>query len=308
MITGELINYIKVQLNNGVSIEDIKNMLLTSGWSHADINDALNKSSNLPSPAVIFNEAFVLYRQRFFTLVGIITLPYLLSLWASTNIYNIHNLPFLVLLLIILLIFPTLGALALIIAIRDPGRNIGIIEAYRSGIRKIFSFWVITTLLWLTVAGGLIFGIIPGIIFIIWFSFSVYIYLDDDIKGMSALLKSREYVKGSWMAIFGRLLFITIVYLGFSLIPHNIFSWTGIPYIDQIFSTVLYLLYTPLVTSYGYILYKSVRLIKGDLVFTTPKKAKRVFTFFAVIPVIISILLLSMSFLGIWFYLTGHGR
>lgn len=49
MVTQQLIDYIKQQLQNGSDRESIKNSLITNGWSESDIIQALNTIGNQPT-------------------------------------------------------------------------------------------------------------------------------------------------------------------------------------------------------------------------------------------------------------------
>lgn len=55
MVTPQLIDYIKTQLNNGFSRQDITQSLITQGWQSVDINEAFNQSqpptANNPTPS-----------------------------------------------------------------------------------------------------------------------------------------------------------------------------------------------------------------------------------------------------------------
>lgn len=73
-----------------------------------------------------------------------------------------------------------------------------------------------TTLIWpvivasilngLAVVGGIILFIIPGIIFSIWFAFTMYAVVLDNARGTKALSLSKHLVRGRWWAVFVRLL------------------------------------------------------------------------------------------------------
>ncbi|MHB8903701.1 MAG: hypothetical protein ACYC40_01175 [Patescibacteria group bacterium] len=53
--------------------------------------------------------------------------------------------------------------------------------------------------------------IIPGLIFSIFYSFAVYAFFFEDLKGMAAIKRSISLVKNYWWAVFGR--FIVIAFL-----------------------------------------------------------------------------------------------
>ena len=51
MVTQQLVDYIKQQLQSGISRDNIKSALVTNGWSENDIIQALNAMDNQPAQA-----------------------------------------------------------------------------------------------------------------------------------------------------------------------------------------------------------------------------------------------------------------
>lgn len=69
----------------------------------------------------------------------------------------------------------------------------------------ILPIFGLTFLVGLIVLGGFVLLIIPGIIFSIWFVFTVQARVLDQKKGVSALGFSRLLVKNNWWGVFGRI-------------------------------------------------------------------------------------------------------
>lgn len=65
----------------------------------------------------------------------------------------------------------------------------------------------------LVVSGGLMLFLIPGIIVSIYVHFSQYVYAAEGVRGMNALLRSRELVQGYWVALAKRLILISLVFM-----------------------------------------------------------------------------------------------
>ena len=57
----------------------------------------------------------------------------------------------------------------------------------------------------LTILAGSILFIIPGIIFTVWFQFSIYSLATDNTKGIEAMKMSKNLVTGRWWAVLWRL-------------------------------------------------------------------------------------------------------
>ena len=60
--------------------------------------------------------------------------------------------------------------------------------------------------------------IIPGIIFGVYYSFSLFALFFEDKKGLDALSKSKRLVKGYWWPVFGRFFLMGVIAIVFSII------------------------------------------------------------------------------------------
>ena len=103
------------------------------------------------------------------------------------------------------------------------------------------------------ICGGFIFFIIPGIIFMVWFFFAQFILIKEDVHGMDALLKSREYVRGEWFNVALRLLLIWAASILVGAIP--------------LAGPILYIVFFPFVMIFHYLIYRDLREMKGDVPF-----------------------------------------
>ncbi len=96
--------------------------------------------------------------------------------------------------------------------------------------------------------------IVPGIIFAVWFSFSVYIFVAEGLRGRAALRQSRTLVEGQWWSIFARLLavalfmFLVAIATGWMRVAGDIVS---------IFFAM------PFGVIYGYLLYEDIKKSKA---------------------------------------------
>jgi len=103
------------------------------------------------------------------------------------------------------------------------------------------------------ITGGYFLLIIPGVIFTVWFFFAQFIVPGENVRGMEALLKSREYVRGRWLDVALRLFLIWVVSGVVSLIPF--------------FGMILAVLFFPYVMIFHCLIYRDLRAIKGDISF-----------------------------------------
>ena len=335
MINQQILDYIKQQLQQGVSREQIKSSLMTNGWSESDINEAFTSLSNnsvplpqspisqqtqasLPGATAIFGQAWSLYKQRLGTFLGIMIIPMLvligllallagggfLGLTLLSSKFAVGGIGLLILLAIVfflaIFISQAWGQTALLYAIKDSQERIGVVESYRRGWHKILSYYWVSLLAGFITMGGFLLLIVPGIIFAVWFSLAMFIIIAEDLKGMNALLKSKEYVKGKWGSILWRFFFIGALSLIISFVPVLIFSFLKIPYGAEISRFVIGLFLTPLVMAYSFLVYSNLKAVKGEIAFAPTGGKKATFIFVGILGIlVIPAILFSTVFLSL---------
>jgi len=335
MVNQQLLDYIKQQLQQGISKEQIKSSLIANGWQARDIDEAFSfvsnpasQSSTVPPPAqtisslpgatAIFSQAWAIYKQRLGTFLGVMAIPMLimvvfLAVLAGGGLLGVSLLSskfaasgigllilLAILFFVIIFISQAWGQTALLYAIKDSQERIGVMESYRRGWHKIFSYWWVGLLAGFITLGGFLLLIVPGIIFAIWFSLAVFILIAEDLKGMNALLKSKEYVKGKWGGVFWRFFFIGAISLIISLVPVLIFSLLKIPFGSEISRFVIGLFLTPLVMTYSFLVYSNLKALKGEIAFAPTGGKKAAFIFVGILGILlIPAILFSTVFLSL---------
>jgi hypothetical protein len=158
---------------------------------------------------------------------------------------------------------------------------VGAIESYKRTKDKIWDYaWIVFFVGISTLCGYMLF-IVPGIIFSIFFSFAAFVFLFENEKGMNALLKSREYVRGKWWGVLFRLwamagLFVLLSW-AFSFLSQG-FQAAKAPdaiqavlaFIEQIVMFIL----APLQTVFAYKTFINLKTVKQDMVFTPSRQTK----------------------------------
>jgi predicted Zn finger-like uncharacterized protein len=127
-------------------------------------------------------------------------------------------------------------------------------EAFEKGGTIIIPLMWIGFLTGFIIFGGFMLFIIPGIIFMVWFFFAQFILIKEDMHGMDALLKSREYVRGEWFNVALRLLLIWAASILVGAIP--------------LAGPILYIAFFPFVMIFHYLIYRDLREMKGDVPFS----------------------------------------
>lgn len=294
MINDQLISYVASERARGVSDETIRTALLAQGWQEADVTEVLGTlsaakaplptSTSLPGVFETMKESWSLYTKGLATLLGISVLPMLLFVTgiAAMLLYIFFagvaattlglGLVFTLLLsaalLVVFVIFQTWSQIAIIYAIKDRAENIGVVEAYRRGWSKIFSYWWVMIIAAFINFGGFILFVVPGVIFMVWLTFSSFVLVAEGLTGMKALEKSREYVRGHWWAVFLRLIFILALSMLVSWIFSFILDFAQITYLTQSGGFIARIFFYPFTTVYLFLVYSSLKTIKGEFVFT----------------------------------------
>lgn len=82
MVTPQLLDYIKQQLQNGVNKDQLKNTLIISGWNEKDVNEALNQTNGFSR-----NNAGISRSNPFKKLPTILVICAILIMLISGSIY-----------------------------------------------------------------------------------------------------------------------------------------------------------------------------------------------------------------------------
>ena len=314
-MTQELYEYIKREIDKGISRASIKESLLASGWQESVINEAINKVAGENSASVVpqgvnslsfrktFRFAWGIYKPRIFSLAVISAIPYLIGALLFSIFFGISfvsqifgaeagtaiklsALGNLGLFFVPLLLFIVLVIINQFVVIYAVSNNVGIFSAYRGAFRNLKSFLWVFILNTLIVIGGYMLLVVPGVIFSFWFVFSLYVLAAENEKGRNALLKSKEYVSGSpgkvvwFFFLFVILVVATSLLLGFvlKLLPDLFGNAIG-----GIFN---FLIVAPFAIAFTASLYKNLRSIKSNV--TVADKPKRWLTVFAVLGLILA--------------------
>jgi len=196
-------------------------------------------------------------------------------------------------------------------------QKIGVFEAYRLTKGKILKAWGLAFLSGLILFGASLLFIIPGIILSLYFSFALYILIAEDTGGMKALLKSKEYIKGHWWAVAGRIGFLIVLYLGimiiygilsaifgsFNIIPKTVNGNSGgnlfgssIGFIFQTAANFIIPLFSII---YNTLIYKNFKEVKGNFEFNPTGKSKTGYILLAILgilgPILVTMGVISLA-------------
>jgi len=267
---------------------------------------------NLPGITDLLKRTFSVYKTKLGTFLGIIIFPTIFNYFSS-----VYFLPILIIILLkegfvaffllfivyflIIAIISLWSNVSLIFAIKNREEKIGIIESFRRGWSKIISIVWISFLIGIIIGGGYMLFIIPGIIFSIWFVFSGYVLVSENLKGMNALFRSKQLVTGYWWKVLWRflamgiILFIPIIFL-YTILTVATSAFLA----DLVVRTIFALFVFPFILVFGFLLYEDLKKQKAQIPFEPPKKGTKIkFILIAIagflLIMVIQFLLLSMG-------------
>jgi hypothetical protein len=130
-------------------------------------------------------------------------------------------------------------------------KDLGIIGAFQRGWEYFWPMtWVLTFLTGILIS-GFTFGIVPGFLCLVWFSFSIFIMFDENRRGLDTLLASREYVRGYGWNTFGKMIVAWLISLIIGILP--------------LIGQILSMLFTPFFLLYILAIYRDLKSIKGTV-------------------------------------------
>lgn len=230
----------------------------------------------LPPVIDLFSRSWQLYKRRVWTLLGIylltvlapvfligilaaVTVPFMAAAGAEPG-FGTVLIGFLLLVLVAGLL--NWGMVAMIIASVDA--TLGIRQALALGWQRFWAFGWLFFLLAFIVIGGFFLLLLPAFVFMTWFLFAQYILVDEDERGLAALLKSREYVRGYFWAVLLRLLVLWVAVFFLILL----LGW--IPLVGNLLQLLLF----PFTLLYQFLVFHDIRQARGGRLryFSTPRE------------------------------------
>lgn len=301
----DLTKFIKSELEAGSSREEIKRSLLEVGWGEEQIEKAFPEEGS-PGVLSLLKKVARRYKERFLVLVGISILPTLFVMALLWGIEHLSSNSVVVVVIsligsILSLVISLWGTTALTYAVVNSGS--GILDSYRSSWKKIASYWYVSFLISFIVVGGSLFLIIPGIIFSVWFMFSMFILFKEDLKGMEALQKSRWYVSGNWWDIVwkqfaGNLIMVLAFALVASIPAIPAYLIGGRAAFDVVIR-ILGVFFAPLTLLYSYTIYEALQKAKSGLEFEKKGKGPLVIGILGTVLGLVGAIILAVFLSGV---------
>ncbi len=188
----------------------------------------------IESPFVTLKFAWNLFLKNWQKLVPVAIAPSVI-MYIGTLLFSLGNNVFFsilgILSVVIGLVLSVAAVAAVIKAVErlnsDQTAQIVFKEYYKIGFAYFWSIILVGIISALVTLGGFMLLVIPGLIVSMYIAFYNYALVIDGKKGFSALVESYQLVRGRWLAVFGRALFIALVSIVISLIAGMIVGLFG---------------------------------------------------------------------------------
>ncbi len=177
------------------------------------------------------------------------------------------NIPLVIFLTVVFLFFSLIVYLiisvAQLIVLKNDGRKIDLVLIIKQSFAYILKYFIFMILYSTCLLIGLLFLVIPGIIFMVWFGLGYLAVVFDDCKPIEAFKRSKELVKGYWWDIFIRFVFFAIFSFLVALLILLLRIILKTDYV-AIISNLISLVMTPLSVAYFTVIYQDLKLIKEN--------------------------------------------
>jgi hypothetical protein len=176
--------------------------------------------------------------------------------------------------LIFLIYVASAAQAATLFIIEDNNRGVG--EYLKKGLGMAWKVVVVSLLTGLLTLLWTLLLIIPGIIFSVYYCFSIYALVFENQTGMAALRRSHTLVKNYWWAVFGRTFLLGVVYfaamvvvsLPISFLPEN----SALAIFWNIVLSALRFIIGPIFVIFSYLIFKELVIIKGSALTNAAQK------------------------------------
>lgn len=299
MITNELISYIQQAHDSGASKSETVSILKKQGWKSEDIEEAYKKALSSPKipvsdmphdtvlldPGSLMQQAWDLAKKRFWNILGVIAVGWvvitaaflvLVLLLVGVIVGGISagvsgtGMSTLIIVGITLGVLIIVGCVVLGVWVQASlmtmalgyKEKLGVFNAYKKSWKRIGSYYLAAILSGFAVLGGYFAFIIPGIMVSVWLFPALYVVLSEGKGGFESLVLARNYVRGRFWDVLGRLAVLWAIQMGASLILYIISLLVGEDLSDivyNILSWIFSILFIPFSLMYLVRLYESLK-------------------------------------------------
>ncbi len=269
------------------------------GFAYLKKMDTPISAIKLPATSELLKGSWRLYKNRFGVLIGIVLLPFVVT--TAGTLFS-EPLPgggaaFGGVIIFAGIVLGIISYIAVVYAIKGAT---GILEAYKLAVPSFFPYLWISALTALTTVGGYALAVVPGLLCSIWFMFAIFAFLIDGRRGFEAMLLSKEYVRGYFWPLVGRLVIFIIIAMIFMLPFSFIGSYLGAA-VSNWLQAIPQILIAPFSFIYFYLLYQALRGARPELASGFRPEKKGFFIFMAILGIVVLATILA-AFGGLFYF------
>jgi hypothetical protein len=243
---------------------------------------------SLHSIGSLFRDSWDLYKERWQVLVEIVLLPTLIVVLGYVLFYL--GFPFSILGGLIVFIGYIIFVFSMLPLIFSLHHTAGVDASYKATIGWFWAFVWVTILELLAVMGASIMLIVPGIWLGVALMLMIYVFVIEHRRGIDALRQSKDYIKGYWWAVLGRVLLLGLIFLAATIIieiPVMIIAGNAA---RILVTMVLTLFFVPFSMIYQYVIFENLRALKPELADAQTKKGTGFIKTSAVVGIVVPVL------------------
>ncbi|MEY3784003.1 MAG: hypothetical protein RLZZ230_325 [Candidatus Parcubacteria bacterium] len=235
-MSPELITAVKERIERGYTDEAIRAELISAGYTEAVIGQVLAfvRSSapisadspmaipvippDVPSAVEIVSEAIRFAFRRLDLIAALFAGPLVLVAASYFISQTGGGLSKILIITLASIVWNVLAYCAtLYIITMSPERQVSFGAGLAWASENVGSFFWVSFLATMVVYGGMILFFIPSLIVAVLVGFAPYVYVKEGLKGMNAVLRSRELVRGRWWTVFKLGLIMFLLFFGLAI-------------------------------------------------------------------------------------------
>lgn len=215
-------------------------------------------------PVQLLTEAFDITHRNVSQFMWILLVPVILTFIASLlgptpveESLRIGYTPAYIFMSIVSGVVNMFMTIAIILAIQNNGLKA--IDAYKQSAPFFFRYLGMSILMSMILFVGFLLLIVPGVIMSIWFAFSSFVLVLEREGVVESLKKSREYVRGRWLPVFGRVVFLAVVAIVVAMFISVISVIFPTGTFGVALASALSMLLAPIAMVYMYLVYQDLK-------------------------------------------------
>lgn len=224
---------------------------------------------------ILFNKILILALIPAIALLPLMLVIFSFGFWGRGAMAVKIVLGILFIIALVFLIYIAMVAqAATLFLFEDSGR--GIRDLFKQGMSIAWPAILVSLLAGMLTLLWTLLLIVPGIIFSVYYSFSIYALVFENQRGMAALKRSHALVKNYWWAVVSRTVFLSLIYLAalavISLPLYFLPDNSALAIFWNMVMSALRFVTSPIFVIFAYLIFKELVNIKGSALTNAAQK------------------------------------